>query len=191
MPRAACLARRTRAATSAGLSRHWLEHLESAKVPPEGLGYDDRAVGLLVGLEDGDDPPGGGQGTVERRNRRGPAVLGAVTDVETTRLEGRAVRRRGELAVGLLRGHPRLDVVLARGARAEIAGGGVDDAIAQAERLQHLLLPAEEPLVLGFGLGGGDIAEHLELVELMHADDAPGVFAVAARLAAIAGRPAG
>ena len=44
--------------------------------------------------------------------------------------------------------------------------------------------------MLGLGVGRVDVAEHLELVELVHADDAAGVLAVAAGLSAVARRPA-
>jgi hypothetical protein len=45
--------------------------------------------------------------------------------------------------------------------------------------------------VLGLRLGRVDVGEHLDLVELVHPDDAAGVLAVAAGLAAEAGREAG
>ena len=97
----------------------------------------------------------------------------------------------GQLAVGALAGEPRLDVVLAGGAGAEVAGGDVDHAVGQLQRLEELLLPLQQPQVLGRGLLGPAEAEHLDLVEPVHADDAAGVLAVGAGLAAEAGRPAG
>ena len=45
--------------------------------------------------------------------------------------------------------------------------------------------------MLRLGVLGRRVDEHLELVELVHADDAAGVLAVGAGLAAVAGRPAG
>jgi hypothetical protein len=121
-----------------------------------------------------------------------PALDGrAVTDVESARLVGRAVARRGELAVRALRGHPGLDVVLAGGAGSEVSRRDVDDAVAEAEVLQHLLLQRDEAQVLRLGILGRRVDEHLELVELVHPDDAAGVLAVRAGLAAVAGRPAG
>ena len=161
---------------------------------PQHLGHRHRAVGALVRLEHRDDPPGGREGAVEGRDvLRLAALVGreAVADVEPARLVGRAVRRRGELAVRALRRHPGLDVVLARRARAEVAGGDVDDAVAEAEVLQHPLLQRDEAQVLGLGVFGRRVDEHLELVELVHADDAAGVLAVRPGLAAVAGRPAG
>ncbi len=44
--------------------------------------------------------------------------------------------------------------------------------------------------MLGLRVLGEDVGEHLDLVELVHAEDAPGVLAVRARLAAEAGREA-
>src|SRR3546814_9850387 len=43
--------------------------------------------------------------------------------------------------------------------------------------------------MLGLGGVGLGVDEHLELVELVHADDAAGVLAVRAGLAPVAGRP--
>ena len=108
------------------------EHLE-ADVGTQRLGDDDRAVGQLVVLEDGDQPPGGGQGAVERRGDL-VAVLALEPGVEPARLEGRAVGGGGELAVAALGGDPRLAVVLARGGAAEVTGRGVDDAVRAARR---------------------------------------------------------
>ncbi len=45
--------------------------------------------------------------------------------------------------------------------------------------------------MLGVGVLGLAVGEHLHLVELVHPDDAAGVLAVAACLAAEARRPAG
>ncbi|CAB4953932.1 unannotated protein [freshwater metagenome] len=45
--------------------------------------------------------------------------------------------------------------------------------------------------MLLFGVLGLDVREHFKFVELVHAQDAAGVFAVAAGLAAIAGAPTG
>ena len=55
---------------------------------------------------------------------------------------------------------------------------------------EHLALPAEQALVFGLGVLRLAVDEALHLVELVHADDAAGVLAVAARLAPEARRPA-
>jgi hypothetical protein len=67
----------------------------------------------------------------------------------------------------------------------------VDHAERQLERGEERLLEREQPLVLGLRLGRVDVREHLDLVELVHPDDPAGVLAVAAGLAAEAGREAG
>ena len=54
-----------------------------------------------------------------------------------------------------------------------------------------LLLDREQPLVLGARLVGRARSEHLDLVELVHAEDAARVLAGGAGLAAEAGREAG
>ncbi len=144
-----------------------------------------------MGLEERDDPARGRQRAVERGDGRGAAVLAAEARAEAASLERGAVRGGGELAVGVLGGDPRLDVVLAGGAGSEVARRRVDDAVGEAEVLHHALLHGEQALVLRLRVGGVDVGEHLELLELVHADDAAGVLAVGDRLLAVPGRPAG
>ena len=74
---------------------------------------------------------------------------------------------------------------------AQIACGDVDHPVGHLDVRQHLALPAEQPLVLGLGVLGLAVDEPLDLVELVHPDDAAGVLAVAAGLPAEARRPAG
>ena len=151
------------------------------------LGHDDRAVGLLVVLEDRDDPSRGR----ERAVQRGRDLVAALTldpGVEPPGLEGRAVGGRRELAVATLGRHPRLTVELARRRPAEVTRRGVDDAVGHLDRGEHLLLEGEQALVLGHGILGTAVDEHLDLVELVHADDAAGVLAVGAGLAAVTRR---
>src|SRR5699024_8650205 len=114
----------------------------------------------------------------------------AVAHPQTAGLEGRAVGGRRELAVGALGGDPRLAVVLAGRRGTEVAAGDVDHAERQPHGLQHLLLEAQQTLVLRGRLLRRAPGEHLDLVELVHADDAAGVLTVRARLAAEAGGPA-
>ena len=82
------------------------------------------------------------------------------------------VRARGELAVAAFRRQPRLDVVLLRGGRAEIAGRDVHDPVGQAEPAVDLLFDREDPIVFFPRPVGMRVAEHLDLVELVHAEDA-------------------
>ena len=96
------------------------------QVVPEGGGDPDRAVGLLVVLEQGDD---------RAADRDGGAVEGVEGAVALGRpdpaadaagLVVGAVRGRGQLPVGSLGGDPGLAVELAGGRAAEVAGGDVE-----------------------------------------------------------------
>ena len=155
-----------------------------------GGGTSTDAVGLLVVLQQRDEPARGGQRPVEGGDRGG-AALAAHPDVQAAGLEGRAVARRGQLEPARLRRQPGLAVELAGGAAAQVARGHVDHPVGQPEGGEHPLLQGQHPLVLGRGVRGVAEGEHLDLVELVDADDAAGVLAVAAGLAAVAGRPAG
>ena len=131
----------------------------SSSTPPShgrsAFGHVHRAVGALVHLEQAGDGAGDrAQRAVQRGGRLRLPVVVPVADVQPAGLEGGAVRGRRQLAVGALAGEPRLDVVLAGGAGAEVAGGDVDDAVGQLERLEELLLPLQQPEVLGRGLLG-------------------------------------
>ncbi|CAL2067135.1 protein of unknown function [Streptomyces murinus] len=131
----------------------------------------------------------GAQRAVERGQRLDLLAV-ADPDGQAPGLELGAVRGRGQLAVLALRRDPRLAVELAGGRGAEVTGGDVDHAERQLQRGQPLLLPRQQALVLGLGVRGVDVREHLDLVELVHAEDAPGVLAVRTGLAAEAGREA-
>ena len=113
-----------------------------------------------------------------------PSAGEAAPGVEPAGLEVGAVGGRGELAVAALRGDPRLAVELALGRQAEVAGRHVDHAVGELELVEELLLPLQQPLVLGVRLLDGGVDEHLDLVEPVHPDDAAGVLAVRAGLLA-------
>src|SRR6266545_3538158 len=125
------------------LPLHGLQHVAATEEGLQGLWYPYRAVGLLVVLQDRDDPAGGGQGAVERGERLRLAAGIAVADVQPAGLERRAVRGGGDLAVALLAGDPRLAVELAGGAGAQIAGRHVDHPVRHLHLGEHLLLPGE------------------------------------------------
>src|SRR5690348_17612534 len=74
--------------------------------------------------------------------------LAAVADVEAPRLVVGRVRRGCDLAVPRLSGEPRLDVVLLRSRRAEIARSDVQDAVLKLELLHELLFDREQTRVL-------------------------------------------
>src|SRR5439155_18042107 len=112
-------------------------------------------------------------------------------DLQPPRLKVGRVRAGRDLAVALLAREPRLDVVLPRRRRAEVARGNVDDAVGQADRLDELLLDCQQPVVFVPGLLRPAVDEHLDLVELVDAEHPARVLPRRARLAAEAGRIAG
>src|SRR3954454_18867936 len=100
----------------------------------EGIWDGDRSVRLLEVLEHCDHRARRHGGAVQRVHvLRLPVAPEA--DVEPPRLEVRRVRGRRDLPVARLAGEPRLDVVLLRSRRAEVAGGDVEDAVRQVELL--------------------------------------------------------
>src|SRR5690349_14413324 len=95
-------------------TRDRFKHVPPTEERLQRLGYRHRAVRLLVVLQDGDDPPGGGRGAIQRGRGLWLAVGVAVAHAQPPGLERGAVRRRRQLAVAPLRRDPRLAVVLAR-----------------------------------------------------------------------------
>lgn len=89
--------------------------------------------------------------------------------------------------VTALSGGPDLDVVGFGGAEADVAGAEFDDAVVQAEELEHFFRVAGQRLQFGHaGLWRGDFHE-LDLVELMHANEAARAEACAAGFTTEAG----
>jgi len=126
---------------------------------------------VLVGLEDGDQrSPDGHRGAVEGVHKL-RAALGAGAAIETPRLEVGAVRARGDFTEAGLAGHPGLTVELAGRRCAEVADGDVLHAVMQAERAQDLLLDTQDPEVFGGRTLGVGERKHLDLVELVHAEN--------------------
>src|SRR5262245_38205390 len=154
------------------------QDLTSAQVGPQCGRYKDGTVGLLVVLEQCDDRARrGAQRAVEGRDRPGTFSV-AGPDVEPSRLEFGAVRRRRQLTVTPVRRDPCLTVELAGGRRAEIACRGIDDAVGQLKLAQELLLPSEQAHVFIARVLGLAEDEHLDLVEPVHAEDAPRIAAM-------------
>src|ERR1019366_3181875 len=84
--------------------------LRRRAVALQDLRHRDRAVGVLVGLEDGDQrSPDGHRGAVEGVHKL-RAALGAGAAIETPRLEVGAVRARGDFTEAGLARHPGLTV---------------------------------------------------------------------------------
>ena len=122
---------------------------------------------------------------------------GSVPDVaaharpQAARLVVGAVRAGGDLAVGALAGHPRLAVELARrrtrrGRRRRCRPPGRGP---RARRRISSCTPRMRSCSAGESSGMHE-REHLDLVELVHAEDAAGVAARGPRLPAEAGRDA-
>lgn len=103
----------------------------------------------------------------------------------------RAVRARDELLVRALEGEPRLEVVLLRRREVERAGDDSDDAVGDAEALVERLRGADHLVEHLPALLWGRHAELLDLLELVHPEDAPHVAPGRAGLLAEAGRVAG
>src|SRR2546430_12629913 len=158
------------------------QNIATAEERPQRLGYPYLAVGLLVVLQDRDQPAGGRQGSVKCRGDLGLAVLVAVPDGQPPGLEGGAVGGGGDLAVAALRRYPRLAVVLAGRAAAEVAGRHVDHPVRDLHLGEHLLLDREQAQMLVVRLLRPAVREHLHLVELVYPEDPAHVLAVAARL---------
>ena len=121
---------------------------------------------------------------------RGAPSLRAHATAEAPRLVVRRVGAARQLAVAALARQPDLDVVLLRRRGTEVAGRDVRDAVVQAERLRDLLLDREQPVVLLPRAVGMAEREHLDLVELVRAEDAARVLARRAGLAPEARRDA-
>ena len=130
-------------------------------------------------------------GAVERVEDLRTALLRTEAGVEAAGLIVGAVRAAGQLAEALLAREPDLDVVLTGGRGAEVADGDVDHAVREAERLRNRLLDREQMQVLVPALVGMAEREHLDLLELVQAEDAARVATGGARLAAEARREAG
>ena len=118
---------------------------------------------------------------------RGVAIL----DVCAARLEVAAVRAAGNFFVCVVAGQPHLDVVgLARG-KAQVARAQRNNAVGQLELLQQIFGFGSHALELGIGIFGRGKLHHLDLVELVLANDASRVAAGRASLFAEARRERG
>lgn len=136
-------------------------------------------IWCLVVLEDAADCPGSGaEGRVEAvdvlllRLRLG---LCAVADLEGPGLVVGAVGAGHELLVLALEGEPGLEVELLGGGVVERPGYDGDDLVGEAEALVELLGDGDHVVEGVPGLLGVGEEELLDLLELVHAVDSPGV----------------
>jgi hypothetical protein len=117
-----------------------------------------------------------------------PPFVGAVANIQAPGLEGGAVRGRGELPIGRLAGNPGLDVVLPGGTGSQITSRHINHPVRQAPvTAASASCQDTKSLVFCFSVRGVDVAKHLELLELVNSDDAPGVFAIGARFSPVTG----
>ncbi len=111
---------------------------------------------------------------------------GGTSHLESPGLVVGAVGARDELAEAALAREPALDVVLLRCGEVEGARDNVDDLVREADGLEVVLCVLDHLLHHLPGdcaLGGGD-AKLLNLLELVHAEDASSVAAMRANLLA-------
>ena len=117
-----------------------------------------------------------------------PGLLAvAEADRGAAGLEIGAGAAAGDFPVGAGAGQPHLEVVGAGCGKAQIATAEFDTPIGQLQGLQHAFRVAGELLVGRLRVFRAGEPVHLHLVELVQADQAAGVAAVGARLAAEAG----
>ena len=121
--------------------------------------------------------------------RCGLAFLGA--DGGPSRLEIATDAATGDFPVSPRPRQPHLEVVGPAGGKAEVGGAEVQDPIGQLQRLKHGLCIRRDLLVRLLGVIGVHKPIQLHLVELVQADQATGVAAVAAGLTAEAGAVSG
>ena len=161
-----------------------LEHLAAEERAQRGR-HDDRAVGLLVVLQERDDRARDrDQRAVQRRDRTRTAVAGRACGCSSRRAWNvGAVRGRRQLAVACpaTGTRPRSRTCARRSSRGRRRRRRSRGRAARARR--GTALPGEQPLVLVGGVLRRAEGEHLDLVELVHPDDALGVLAVRAGLA--------
>ena len=164
------------------------DQLPAAEVRPKPLGNVDAAVLALVILEDRHEPASCRQCAVERRDGLG-LPINLLPNGESSRLEGRTVRRGRHLHPPFLAWQPGFAVELPGSRAAEISRRRVDDAVGKLNLGKHLLFEIEQTSMLVLRIVRGAVGEHLHLVELVDADDSAGVLAVRAGLPPVAGRP--
>ena len=151
----------------------------------------DRAVGLLMIFEQGDQGPRGGHGgAVERVHKFGALLARCPTaDAQSPGLVIRAVGSRGDfppVPSVSSSGHPRFQVKFPVGWSTQIARAGVDDTIGDLKFLKQALFDFYDLVVERVGSLQRRCreSEHLDLGELVDAVDAAGGPAVSSGLGA-------
>ena len=164
------------------------QDLEAAEVGPEDFGYAQRAVLLLVGLQQGDQDARRGQTrAVESVGQDGLAIGSARADGRAARLEVLEVGAGADFEPFPFHRSPHLEVVALGGTEAHVARAQEEPAEGEAELADKAFRLGGEDFVRLVALLRCAEPDHLDLVELVQAQEALGVLAVAAGLAAEAG----
>lgn len=156
----------------------------------------DSLVGLVVLQKAADGASSGAEGGVEHVDVGLGSLASLLTgsteaNLHAAGLEVRAVRARNELAVVTHTREVALNVVLLGSGGVQLSRNDVDDLVREAQRLVELLGNAQKGLVhLPRLLGRGD-DELLNLLELMHTEDTPGITTMSASLLTEASRVTG
>src|SRR5882762_7228594 len=153
----------------------------------------DRAIRLLIILHDSDPRAADGEpGTVQGVNEVTlAAALGLEANAGAAGLKRFAIRTGRDLAEFVARGQPNFDVVGFRRGEPHVAGAEQHGAIVQAEFLENRFGVAHEGFVLFVAFFRMRELEKLDLLKLMLAEYAAGVFSGGAGFGAEAGGPGG
>ena len=178
-------------AQAAAVGRHGrleadLHREDSAHVAAQRIGNVHASFAVLIVLHHGDERSAHREtGAVQRVNEFGLAGLRmAITRLHPPRLKIQIVAARRNFAIALLARQPDLEVDRLRRAETDIAGAQHDGAIRQIETLQHRLGVRGQFFVRLPASFGGDDLHDFDFFELVLADDAARIAAVAACLAA-------
>src|SRR5688572_2729582 len=130
------------------------DSFKAVHVRAQHCGNGDRSILLLIVFEDGDQrAPDRKAGAIERVDEARTLLARlAAARLHAPRLELAAVGAARDLAIGVLAGQPDLDVKSLLRREAHVAGAQRDDAVRQAEALQHFLGAIGHALVLFIGM---------------------------------------
>ena len=150
----------------------------NAHVWAQCFGDYDRAVFLLIVLDDGDPgAPYGQSRAIQRMHKIAfAAACGLKTDARATRLKRFAIRTGGNFAKFVCRGQPDFYVIGFCGGKAHVSSAEQHRSIVQAKFLKNCFGIANESLVLLVTFFRMGKFEKLNFLELMLAENAARVF---------------
>ena len=169
----------------------WRDSLQAVEVGPQGGGYYDGAVGLLVILDDRHPRAADGQAAAVQgvQQLRLAGLAAPEAQIGAACLESLKIRAGGYFLILARGGQPDFDVVGLGGAEAHVARAKRDDAVRQLQPLEDFFRIVRQAFEFVVGVFRERELDQLHLLELVLADDAARVLAVGARLAAEAGGP--